>query len=264
MRPQHLLMSFKGSDPLALNRDLLIGRQPPPPPPPPNRGSTEGPLPRFAVCPPPPPPLPLLHRHTIQGSVLDVLYSSGVKWMRSMFIDDIIASHSDNILDIPTLAMTLKSNETYKTNVAVQVLPSGHFFSQASWSSGRGEHNPCEPFVSPSPNPNRNPQQMKLSLSSAWTRSGYKRLNEVVHACMNAGGPGPRRELCKEERHPHPACPEAGGEGVGGLRWGPPLQRQADHDGRRADNQVGSRPMPSHLSLTWRVSCPSTTHTHTH
>lgn len=52
---------------------------------------------------------------------MDHLKYLGVEWIRSMFIDDFIASHSDNIIDVAAMAMTIKYNATHGTGMVIQV-----------------------------------------------------------------------------------------------------------------------------------------------
>ena len=128
--------------------------------------------------------------------MLEALRGAGVEWMRSMFIDDIVASHSDNVLDIPTLALTLKSNEAYNTNVAVQVLPyidterrrafrknAVHMITYLKIGSETDK--PTAPSLA---SPHTSPP-----LSRCWCRE-----------CAGCSGPG--RELCEEGRQRHSAC----------------------------------------------------------
>jgi len=57
----------------------------------------------------------------IEKSVMDHLKYLGVEWIRSMFIDDVIASHSDSVVDVAAMAMTMKYNATHGTGMVVQV-----------------------------------------------------------------------------------------------------------------------------------------------
>ncbi len=129
-------------------------------------------------------------RQIIQGSVLETLRGSGVEWMRSMFIDDIVASHSDNVLDIPTLAMTLKSNEAYNTNVAVQVLP---FFASESLGfrvEGIRKENCSHDWF-------------ENQLGNTGTKNPTTNTNNITALCAGCSGPG--CELCEEGRQRHSA-----------------------------------------------------------
>jgi hypothetical protein len=60
-------------------------------------------------------------RTVIEKSVMDHLKYLGVEWIRSMFIDDVIASHSDSVVDVAAMAMTMKYNATHGTGMVVQV-----------------------------------------------------------------------------------------------------------------------------------------------
>jgi len=118
-------------------------------------------------------------RIALEETVLEHLKHLGVEWLRSMAIDDIIGSHSDAVVDVSSLAMTLRLQATHGTGIVLQAAEVDSV--EAARSNGNvvlsedispNEQSPRLPKGSPDSISNYSVQQVMLEdlRSLSWTQ----------------------------------------------------------------------------------------------